>query len=271
MTAPRSLWARLSATEEKKKPGPWVYVDTADAEYTCDDAVEEHGEDHEGVEYDYEVREGYNVIAMDPPWMERGGGKSVRGAQRHYPLLPTKEMPRAIIGSGKFHPAKSCHMYMWVTNNFLEDGLWLMKALGFTYITNVTWVKVVGEKTANKKLMKAIEENGSPSDIAASMVATGIGQYFRGAHELLLVGEHDPHDIILFGRQGSGPEVRTEVKNLPGVLFAPKREHSRKPDLAYELFEARSKGPKLEMFARHTRPGWDSFGNDPNLTTSDEE
>lgn len=167
----------------------------------------------------------FATILMDPPWNERGGGKKYkRGADRHYPLLRTQEMPAVIYGSGVFNPAEHAHLYMWATNSFLPDALWLMKCLGFKYKTNVVWVK---------------EGN------------IGLGQYFRGQHELLL-----------FGVRGRGPLVRTERRNLPSVLQAPRGRHSAKPPESHELIEARSNGPYLEMFARCQRHGWTSWGNE---------
>jgi N6-adenosine-specific RNA methylase IME4 len=163
----------------------------------------------------------YTTILMDPPWNERGGGRIKRGADRHYPLLKTREMPAVIYGSGVFNPAPNAHLYMWATNTFLPDALWLMECLGFAYKTNVCWVK---DKV-------------------------GLGQYFRGRHELLL-----------FGIRGKGYDARTDNKRITSVIEAPRTKHSAKPIEAYHLIEARSHGPYLEMFAREPRTGWDSWG-----------
>lgn len=167
--------------------------------------------------------ETFATILMDPPWNEQGGGKIKRGADKHYPLLKTKDIPDVIKGSGKFLPAKDAHLYMWATNNFLMDALWLMNNLGFDYKTNIVWVKD----------------------------RIGLGQYFRGNHELLL-----------FGTRGRGFEVKTETRSLISVVHASREEHSKKPIQFYELIEARSKGPYLEMFARNVRESWDSWGNE---------
>lgn len=142
----------------------------------------------------------------------------------HYPLVKTADMPAVIYGSGVFRPAEDAHLFMWVTNSFLPDGLWLMSALGFRFVTNVVWVK-------EGRL--------------------GLGQYFRGQHELLL-----------FGTRGRGAAVRTARRDLPSVIVAPRGAHSQKPEDAYKLIEARSHGPYLEMFARQPRCGWDSWGNE---------
>lgn len=166
----------------------------------------------------------YSTIAMDPPWMERGGGKSIRGAQRHYNLLKTEDMPRVIYGSGVFTPAENCHLYMWTTASHLLDAMWLIKALGFKYTSNVVWMKTG---------------------------RMGLGQYFRMQHEHLLLAT-----------RGRGAVVRTDAKNIPSVIYAPRTKHSRKPPEAYELIEARSEGERLEMFAREARAGWDVWGDE---------
>jgi N6-adenosine-specific RNA methylase IME4 len=80
----------------------------------------------------------YQIIYADPPWMERGGGECKRGADRHYPLMPTKAICSMNIHSIS---APNAHLYLWVTNNFLEDGLKVMRHWGFRYVTMITWVK----------------------------------------------------------------------------------------------------------------------------------
>lgn len=166
----------------------------------------------------------YKCILMDPPWMERGGGKIKRGADKHYPLIKTKEMPRVIYESGVFNPDPSgCHLWMWSTNNFLPDALWLIEALGFRYITNAAWIKD----------------------------RPGLGQYLRGQHELLLLAV-----------RGSGVKARTDDKSIRSILYATRTEHSRKPESSFELIERRSQGPYLEMFSRRLRDGWESWGNE---------
>lgn len=162
---------------------------------------------------------GYRCIMADPPWQERGGGRVKRGADRHYGLLSTPEIVKVMVRSPKWAPAPDCHLWLWVTNNYLEDGLGVMEALGFRYVTNAVWCK--------DKI--------------------GLGQYLRGQHELLLFGVR--------GRLAGLSRARSTV------IFAPRTEHSRKPDQAYELAEAVSPGPRLEMFARRGREGWDSWGD----------
>ena len=165
----------------------------------------------------------YKTVVLDPPWQERGGGKIKRGADKHYPLVKTADLPGVIENCPHWAEIeKDAHMYMWVTNTFLPDGLWLMTQLGFEYKTNVAWVKQ----------------------------SIGLGQYFRGQHEL-----------CLFGVRGDAYSVRTDDRTLASVLKADRGAHSKKPDTFMELVEKRSKGPYLEVFARRERENWTGWGN----------
>lgn len=173
----------------------------------------------------------YKTLLCDPPWLERGGGKIKRGAQRHYSLMTKEGILKAIQSSGFWLPDDNAHLYLWVTNTFLKDGLWLIDKLEFDYKTNIVWTKD----------------------------QIGIGQYFRGKHELLL-----------FATRGKGFENRTNLRNIPSVLEAPiprdargKRIHSRKPDASYELIQNRSIGPYVEFFARRQYSHvWDVWGDE---------
>ena len=162
----------------------------------------------------------YKTILLDPPWWEKGGGKIKRGADRHYPLLKPYEIIETIYKSGVFNPDKNCHLYLWVTNNHLIDGLKLIETLGFKYKTNLVWVKD----------------------------RFGLGQYFRGQHEL-----------CLFAIKGKQP---TKTKNTSTVIISRRREHSKKPDEIHKIIEKNSPPPYLEMFARKKRRGRDTWGNE---------
>jgi len=163
------------------------------------------------------------TVMMDPPWEERGGGQIKRGADRHYPLVKSSDLPAVIRSCEHWDRiADTAHMYMWVTNNFLTDGLWLVDQLGFRYVTNLVWIKD----------------------------RFGIGQYFRGQHELCLFavrGDHRPTDGTWSTWLGQSVLKRTE--------------HSKKPQEIHELVEQASPGLWLEIFARTARPGWLAWGN----------
>lgn len=167
----------------------------------------------------------YQTILIDPPWNETGGGKIKRGADRHYPLMKTHDIIRTILNVDQWKGISDhAHLYLWVTNNFLEDGLFLMKAIGFKYKTNIVWTKD----------------------------RMGLGQYFRGQHE-----------ICLFGTKGTRPtQPRTDDRSISSLVSAPRGKHSKKPEVFYDLIERRSHGPYLEMFARSKRIGWSSWGNE---------
>jgi N6-adenosine-specific RNA methylase IME4 len=169
----------------------------------------------------------YGCISIDPPWLERGGGKSKRGADRHYPLMKWQDTLRVVLQESPFNPAESCHLWVWVTDNFLQDGIKLIDALGFRYIRMMPWVKQKGGK-----------------------LQTGLGQYMRGAHE-----------VCLFAVKG--PAILPPTKDRPpSVLKASRTKHSEKPSAAHRRMEKVSPGPYLELFARTPRDGWTVWGNE---------
>jgi len=184
----------------------------------------------------------YGTISADPPWNESGGGKCKRGADRHYPLIKKKEdILDAMINSGAWRPAENSHLYLWVTNNFLIDGLWLMGELGFTYKTNRAWAKMEEEPITDLKTDKVV--------MAYRKQNHGLGQYFWGEHELLL-----------FGTRGKAMLPPTQGRRGTLLCEPRTRQHSEKPPQAYADMEFTSPGPRLEMFARDPRPGWDVWG-----------
>ena len=161
---------------------------------------------------------------MDPPWDEKGGGKSKRGADRHYLTLKKHEIIQVVYQSGYWYPARDCHMWMWVTDNYLEDGMFVMKALGFRYVRMAVWPKPY----------------------------FGLGQYLRGQHE-----------VCLFGVKGRQRALTRDESSLfgDGKLIKTSR-HSEKPDESYGKIERVSPGPRLELFARHRRKNWWAWGNE---------
>jgi N6-adenosine-specific RNA methylase IME4 len=194
------------------------------------------------------------TLMADPPWLERGSGQIKRGADRHYPLMKTDAICRLPVSSWM---AADAHAYVWVTNNFLPDGLRVMAAWGFRFITLVTWFKgdlsddwvdmvctdqQIDEPSREKLIVQA--------DAALQM---GIGQYFRGVTE-----------SCLFGVRGTIPyRTRPDGKRAQGRtgFHAPRTEHSVKPEAMRRMVELVSPGPYLEMFARREVPGWTVWGN----------
>lgn len=180
----------------------------------------------------------FGTVTADPPWAEYGGGG--RGAQNHYPLLSTPEicnvMHRMMVDAGGI--SESAHLWVWVTDNYLRDGLGVLEALGFRYVRTMVWVKV--------------KPPGSRVDVVdlESLLQIGLGQYARGSHELVLLGVRGPARV-------PAPKDRP-----PSVIFETRGRHSAKPARFYDIVEAMSPGPRLELFAREPRPGWTVKGNE---------
>ena len=205
------------------------------------------------------------TVTLDPPWPEKGGGEIKRGADRWYPTIGRKEdILKVVLQSGawpQWSKSDSAHCYMWVTNNYLAWGLWLMEALGFEYKTNLVWVKTIEtwprvlNHFIDDELGLALDQE-SWSGILGNMVRIGLGRYFRGSHELCLFGTRGPAAV---------PE-----KALPSVFLAPRVRdeagaeiHSRKPAEFFEIVEATSPGPYREFFARKSgRKRWSYWGNE---------
>lgn len=171
----------------------------------------------------------YSTILADPPWQFQNRTGKVAPEHRRLLRYPTMELKEIMdLPVSQLAAAKS-HLYLWVPNALLMEGLKVMEAWGFTYKTNLVWYKV--------------RKDGGPD-------GRGVGFYFRNVTEL-----------ILFGVRGSMRTLqpgRTQVN-----LFATrKREHSRKPDEIYDIIEACSPGPYLELFARFRQPGWYQWGNE---------
>lgn len=202
----------------------------------------------------------FRTVSLDPPWPEKGGGKIKRGADKHYPLMKVTDIRRLLVDdcAPLRDVAEHAHMWMWATDNYLPDGLWLMSELGFTFKRTFPWVKVKGKPKRldfETGLAVELEDDADPE------VRMSLGQYGRGAHELLLFGVRG---------KGQDPSVFQPDRSIPSVFFAPVptgergvRIHSRKPDASYELIERRSKGPYLELFARRQWSSeWTCWGNE---------
>lgn len=171
----------------------------------------------------------YKTILADPPWQfQNRTGKMAPEHKRlsRYATLTLKEISEIPVNLAA---AKNAHLYLWVPNALLAEGLHVMEAWGFQYKANIIWHK--------------IRKDGGPD-------GRGVGFYFRNTTE-----------ILLFGVKGSMRTLdpgRTQVN----IIKSRKREHSRKPDEQYELIEKCSPGPYLELFARGSRKKWHTWGNE---------
>lgn len=171
----------------------------------------------------------FRTILADPPWQfQNRTGKVAPEHKRlsRYSTLTLEEIRNLPVSAVA---GETCHLYLWVPNALLPDGLAVMQAWGFQYKSNLVWHKVR-------------KDGGSDG--------RGVGFYFRNVTEL-----------ILFGIRGRNARTLGPGRSQVNYLCSRKREHSRKPDEQYPIIEACSSGPFLELFARGGRKGWTSWGN----------
>ncbi len=171
----------------------------------------------------------YGVILADPPW--RFANRTGKMAPEHRRLSRYKTLTFDEIAALPVArvAAPVAHLYLWVPNALLPYGLMVMAAWGFEYKTNIVW-------------HKRRKDGGSDG--------RGVGFYFRNVTEL-----------ILFGVRGKNARTLAPGRRQVNYLSTRKREHSRKPDEQFDIIEACSPGPYIELFARGTRPGWSVWGN----------
>ncbi len=166
----------------------------------------------------------FATILADPPW--RFTNRTGKMAPEHkrlsrYGTLTLDDIHELPVAQAA---GSRGHLYLWVPNALVAEGLEVMKRWGFTYKTNLVWYK--------------IRKDGGPD-------RRGVGFYFRNVTEL-----------VLFGTRGKDARTLRPGRTMPNLLSTRKREHSRKPDEVYDIVEACSWGPYLEIFARHPRDGW---------------
>ena len=174
-------------------------------------------------------RKKYKTLYADPPWQFQN--RTGKVAPEHKRLTRYETMKLEDIKALPIRDLadEKSHLYLWVPNALLPEGLEVMKAWGFEYKTNIIWEKV--------------RHDGGPD-------GRGVGFYFRNVTEMLL-----------FGIRGDKNRTLAPARSQVNLIRSTKREHSRKPDEIIPLIESCSPGPYLELFARGDRPGWDMWGN----------
>ncbi|WP_300337513.1 MT-A70 family methyltransferase [Accumulibacter sp.] len=171
----------------------------------------------------------FQTVLADPPWQFQN--KTGKVAPEHkrlnryhtMTLAAICELPVAAIC------ADTAHLYLWVPNALLPEGLRVLASWGFSYKSNLVWHKV--------------RKDGGPD-------GRGVGFYFRNTTE-----------IILFGVRGKHARTLAPGRRQVNIIRSMKREHSRKPDEQYALIESCSPGPRIELFARGSRAGWTTWGD----------
>lgn len=179
----------------------------------------------------------FSTVLADPPWQfQNRTGKMAPEHKRlsRYPTLSLQEIKDLPVQS---IVTDTAHLYLWVPNALLPEGLEVMQNWGFIYKTNLIWYK--------------IRKDGGPD-------RRGVGFYFRNVTE-----------VILFGVRGKNARTLQPGRSQENIISTQKREHSRKPDEQYNLIEACSPGPFIELFARGSRKGWFGWGNQADAYTPD--
>jgi len=171
----------------------------------------------------------FHTVLADPPW--RFANRTGKMAPEHkrlnrYETMRLDDICALPVCELTVEPA---HLYLWVPNAMLPDGLKVMEAWGFEYKSNIIWHKV--------------RKDGGPD-------GRGVGFYFRNVTE-----------VLLFGIRGKNARTLGPGRSQVNFIASRKREHSRKPDEQYDIIENCSPGPFLEMFARGVRPDWFYWGN----------
>lgn len=171
----------------------------------------------------------FGTILADPPWRfaNRTGKMAPEHARlRRYRTMDLAEIEQVPVAQVA---AENSHLYLWVPNALLLEGLFIMRAWGFTYKSNLIWYKV--------------RKDGGPD-------GRGVGFYFRNVTE-----------VCLFGVRGR-LRTREAGRRQVNVIESMKGRHSEKPKALYDIIEACSHGPYLELFARERRDGWTSWGEE---------
>jgi N6-adenosine-specific RNA methylase IME4 len=171
----------------------------------------------------------FKTILADPPWRFQNRTGKMAPEHRRLSRYETMTLEDICALPVEGIAAETAHLYLWTPNALLPEALEVMRAWGFNYKSNLIWHKIR-------------KDGGSDG--------RGVGFYFRNVTE-----------VILFGVRGKDARTLAPGRRQVNMIETRKREHSRKPDEQYELIEACSPGPYLEMFARGERRGWKVWGN----------
>lgn len=176
----------------------------------------------------------FACVLADPPWHHASRspkGQTRRSPSHHYATMSLAEIQALPV---KGVTAKDCHLFLWTTWPHLEQAFSVIRAWGFTYSTGfLTWVKL----------------NPSKGDV--------IFMTERDFHVGMGYTSRKNTEILLLGRKG---HPKRNSKAIRELMLAARRQHSRKPDESIVRVEAYCDGPRLELFARESRPGWTSWG-----------
>lgn len=179
---------------------------------------------------DRRVIEPQRVLVVDPPW--RFSDKlGARGAEANYRTQTVEEI------RGMWLPPlhDDCHLFLWRVGSMVEEAYSVVRAWGFVPKSEVVWIKTTNDGTR---------------------VRMGMGRTVRNAHETCIVASRGSP------RVNNRSTLSVLEAPLEGAIYAPRGEHSRKPEAFYDLVEELCPGPYFEMYARRVRPGWQALGDE---------
>lgn len=171
----------------------------------------------------------FKTVLADPPWQFHNRTGKMAPEHKRLSRYGTLNLEAILALPVNQLIADSAHLYLWVPNALVPEGLRVLESWGFKYKSNLVWHK--------------IRKDGGPD-------GRGVGFYFRNTTEL-----------VLFGVKGKNARTLAPGRSQVNIIRSMKREHSRKPDELYDVIEACSPEPRLELFARGSRPGWTTWGN----------
>lgn len=171
----------------------------------------------------------FGTILADPPWQFQNRTGKVAPEHKRLNRYGTMQLDEICALPVEDIAADPAHLYLWVPNALLPEGLQVMQAWGFRYVSNIIWEKV--------------RKDGGPD-------GRGVGFYFRNVTE-----------VLLFGVRGKNARTLQPGRSQVNIIRSRKREHSRKPDEQYPIIEECSWGPRIELFSRGARKGWTVWGN----------
>ena len=181
----------------------------------------------------------YSIIYADPPWSYQNRGTRA-AASKHYDTMTIEDIKRMGVGAaGGGIANEDCVLFMWATFPMLREALDVIEAWGFSYKTVAfNWVKQ--------------NRNGTG-------IFMGLGNWTRSNSE-----------ICLLATKGKPKRISGSVRS---IVLSPLQQHSRKPaEIRDRIVELMGDLPRIELFARETAPGWDSWGNEvPASSTETEE
>lgn len=170
----------------------------------------------------------FTTILADPPWQFQNRTGKVAPEHKRLNRYGTLKLDEICAMPVSDVTTENAHLYLWVPNALLLEGIQVLQSWGFKYKTNLIWHK--------------IRKDGGPD-------GRGVGFYFRNTTEMILFG--------VKGHMRTLDPGRSQVN----IIKSMKQEHSRKPDEQYDLIERCSPGDYLEIFGRGSRTGWTVFGN----------